>query len=95
MKNMQLKDILPYLDVSSHVKIFQGDVYKNPLEQTQEDRWEEIYRGNVFDIPWVYLNFYLYKNESIELRNVDGKGDYALFISVVEDKKWLNAETEL
>lgn len=85
---MKLGQILPCLDKSALVKLWQTDVY---LEPKNEDA-ELIFDGYIMDIPWVYLDFYLINDENNEAIDVGNYGEnkYGFVILICEDIKRLN-----
>lgn len=74
---MKLKDILPYLDKIASVKLWQTDVYKD------KNKDELVFEGCVFDIPWVYLDYYLDNSgdgEAIDSRLIDSNAYFVISI---------------
>lgn len=57
-KKLQLKDILPYLEITANVVLYQKDLYTTD-SPVFEDEDYEVFEGYVMDIPWIYLDFYL------------------------------------
>ena len=79
---MKLKDILPYLFYLDNVKIFQSDAY---LDKNHEP--EEIFCGNVLDIPWWVADMYLHNTSDAEAISICAVGDKKYFlITVVEEQ---------
>jgi hypothetical protein len=80
-KKLQLKDILPYLELTANVTLYQKDLYstKSPVF---EDEDYEIFKGYIMDIPWIYLNFYLCEP--------DAEGEAINLCALEEDKTKLS-----
>lgn len=80
----QLKDIIRLIDPLSHVALWVND------EDWADDE-EPAFEGSAMDVPWIYLDFYLYKDEKKDVYPMmsavtENKGDL-LVINLVEKEK--------
>ena len=80
----QLKDIIKLIDPLSYVALWVND------EDWVDDE-EPAFKGTVMDIPWVYLDFYLYKDEKEDIYPLSPRitetGKDLLVINLVEKEK--------
>ena len=78
---MKLKDIINYLNITDDCRI--TTVFS---DGTDDD--PDAYKGSVFKIPWVYLDYYLFNNkgnfEAIGVY-IDSDGHPCLDITLCED----------
>lgn len=82
---MQLKDILPYLDIMDYVYLWANDI-------KSEDGEDLLFNGFIMDIPWVYMNYYLSNDDNGEAISArpygkDAKVPAGFVIKVVEKQK--------
>ena len=54
---MKLKDIIGYLDVTSYCRI-------STVKPNGTDEDPCAYEGSIFDIPWIYLDHYLFNDKN-------------------------------
>lgn len=79
---MKLKDILPYLFYLDKAKVLQSDAYTDKNHEP-----EEIFCGDVFDIPWWVADMYLHNTPDAEAISICAEGNKKYFlITVVEEK---------
>ena len=79
---MKLKDILPYLYYLDDVKIFQCDAYTDKKHEP-----EEIFYGDVLDVPWWIAEMYLHNTPDAEAICLWTEGNKKYFlITVIEEK---------
>lgn len=77
MKDCKLRKIIKCFDGSIPVIIYQEDVYVG-----KDDNSEKIYEGPIYNIPWVYLDYYITHNhESIYLTDVKGKTILVFYVN--------------
>lgn len=76
VKNLKLKNVLPFIQFEESVRIYEFGVYTNDYWQE-----EETYCGSLMDIPWIYLDYYLIN---------DPEGNWqAIGIEEKDNKKYL------
>ena len=84
---MKLGQILPYIDKIASVVIWEVGV-RTDIPLDAEDNTEKVFEGVVMDIPWVYMNYYLYNDvngEAIDARMYDESHEKCgLVISICE-----------
>lgn len=59
---MKLIDIIKYFDFMSNIKVVQTDAYREGSEHYGEE--EELYNGDVWNIPWWVVDMYLDNDDS-------------------------------
>lgn len=83
MKNLKLKDILPYLDKIDTVILCEYGVKLS-------DYWDydEVFEGSVMDIPWIYMEDYLINSSEGEAIAVRKRDDdkAVMYISIAETR---------
>ena len=63
---MKLHDIINRINYLCNIKILQNDIYLETSEHYGEA--EEIYAGNVFNVPWWIVDMYLDGEDCIGVR---------------------------
>lgn len=81
---MKLGKILPYIDCGVTVRIY------DQIGAYGSDKWEIVYEGYAYHIPWIYVNRKLIKAEDNDYNEaicpyIDKDGNPAIRITLAEE----------
>lgn len=65
---MRFKEILPFLNKMNDIIIYICDLYNKSISEQEP---VEVFNGSVLDIPWIYMDCWLYNNPDYESINID------------------------